>query len=169
MSKQYNVFKKTYTIGDYSFTLAVNREIAVKYFRKYPKYYDCFLKINQINEKYVVGETLKAEDIIEIRYLSGIADEASENIVREAFPELLAYAYENGENMTITNFYDYADDVLAFCEENELLYNNTYEDDDGEEQSFQGLFSLIMEFISMGFIDGNGKPTKKPTMKIKVQ
>lgn len=166
---KYNVFKKKYTIGEYEFTLAINRQMAVNYFRKYPDYYDSFIKIDSLQGKYKDGEPLTAQDILEVRYLTEKAEEASEDIVREFFGEMLAYAYENGENNGITDFYDYAEKVLAFCDENELLYNSAIEDENGETQTFKGLFTLIMEFISLGFIDGNGKPIKKPTMKIIVQ
>lgn len=166
---KYNVFKKKYTIGEYEFTLAINREMAVKYFRKFPLYYDCFIKIDEINSRYNESERLTSKDVLDIRYYTEEAEIASESMVKEYLGEMLAYAHENGENNDIADFSDYAKKVLAFCEENELLYNTVYEDDNGETETFKGFYTLVMEFISLGFIDGNGKPTKKPTMKIIVQ
>lgn len=168
MGQRYNVLKKEFNIGDYDFTLAVNREMAVKFFRVNAEYFDSVIKIEGIEDKYRRGETMSAEDVLETAYLTDRGMSAAEEIVRAALPELLAYGAESS-GTPLDNAEEYAEKILAFCEENDILYNVAYEDDEGATATFKGFLTLVMEFISLGFTSGNGKPNKKPTIAIKVK
>lgn len=156
---------KTFEIGDYYFTLGLNRKMAVEYFKKVPQYFENAQKLNNLNNKIAnkkQNEVVSNEDLLEMFSLTMENEEYAKQIVNLAMPEMLAY----GGNDTISDYDKYAKDVFEFCDQHEVLYNEIYNDDNGELKVEKGLYTMIVEFIVMGFTQGVGTPNKKPKLRI---
>lgn len=156
------VLKRSYRIGDFSFTLGITRKLAVEGISKYPKYWELtqnktskeLMKSKNI-EEFLEKNPDKLEELYEIEENSL---EISEHIVRYLLPKLL----EKGETILHEQTYEeYSKDILDFCEENEILYDYF---DNEEEENVLGLISTIMEFINLGFTQGQS--SQKPKIKI---
>ncbi len=155
---------KEFIIGDYKFTIGLNREMAVRFFKSQPEYFNVVREMEKYENLLDKGNELSADDYLNMISLSCDAEKYAKEIVDKALPEMLAYANYLDCNV---NTKAYADDIIKFCNENEILYNEVYEDDNGEKTIVKGFYMLVMEFIAMGFMRGMGAPkNKKPKMTI---
>lgn len=156
---------KTFEIGDYHFTLGLNRKMAVEYFKKVPQYFENMQKLNNLKNKLAKkkdDEIIPNDDLLDMFSLTMECEESAKQIVDLAMPEMLAY----GGNETISDYDKYAKDVFEFCDQHEVLYTEIYNDENGELKADEGLYTMIVEFMLMGFTQGGGTPNKKPKLKI---
>lgn len=165
-------FSKHFSIGELDFSIAVNRAIAVDGFKKYPQYYDAVLQnellTNSIENNGKSLEVTNAKELIQCIETAEQVSVYSKKIVDYLLPTLLKYA-ETPLPQDITTYDDYAHYIISYCNENDILEDyieikvvNGVETD--EENIVKGLYSLVIEFISMGFTQGNTK--KKGKLKI---
>ena len=72
--------------------------------------------------------------------------------------------------MNDCNTKQYAESLINFCDDNDILYNDEAEDENGETVSVKGVYTYIMEFIQLGFTGGKGMPSNnKPKVKIIIE
>lgn len=169
-------FTKTFTIGELNFTIGINRAMAASAFKKYPQYYEAVLKNEElveaikksqqgqeeINEKKIADsiEITSTEQVIEYVHIAEQIKIYSEKIVTYLFAQLLEYG-ETKLTDEFVSYEDYAKYIFVYCQENEVLADYI---DEETETEVKGLISCIMDFISMGFTQGNIK--KKGKVKI---
>lgn len=169
-------FSKHLLIGDLDFTISINRAIALEGFKKFPQYYDAVLKneelIKLIKDQ---SQTKSAEEIAEgfeitnaqqIISYTEIAEELkiySEQIVIYLLPKLLEYA-ETQIPDGINDYKQYAQYIIDYCNENDILYDYIEDNNDEDETEVKGFISIGIDFITMGFTQGNTK--KKSKLKI---
>lgn len=166
ISNQYDKMTKNFKIGEYSFTIGLNREMAVKYFKKQPKYFDCVKKISELSNIPTEFNEYSMEQFLDRIDLMAKMEEYSEEIVRYALPEMLNF----GMNDYTQAYGEFAEKIINYCNENDVLYNEVYEQPNGEKTIVKGFFTLVMEFISMGFTHGKGAPkNKKPKIEIEME
>lgn len=173
---------KHFTIGELDFSISINRAMAVSAFKQYPQYYDAVLKNEQIiellyeekeknktNKEIIenVSNDIKINDtktLISYMELQETMQTYSAKIVKFLLPEMLAYnacKLPNG----VENYDIYANYILEYCEENDILEDYYGENCETQEVEVEtGLYSNIMEFITLGFMQGNTK--KKGKLKI---
>lgn len=177
-------FTKHCVIGEKVFDIAINRSMAIKAHKENPEYWDYMTKSQAVqdilNEKKAIGEIsatdFNTKEAFELLELSDKMEEASANIVRFILPEMLKFAdFELPEGYSC--YKDYADSIIAYCDENGVLYNYIIEVEDideaieADEEEFldiepiiaEGFYTQIMKFINLGFTNG-GK--KKSAVKI---
>lgn len=171
-------FTKNYFIGELEFTISVNRFLATSIFKKYPKYYNTVLKQEEIvkvaknvNSKNVndIANSIKINDVDTlISYLDTVENlqKYSKEIVDNCLYQLLEYA-ETELPSVFSTYEEYAKEIIRYCEENDILYNYYLEDENEETEpkEQQGFYDSVMEFLSMGFTQGNTK--KKSKLQIK--
>ena len=167
-------FTKTFTIGELNFTNGINRAMAVSAFKKYPQYYESILKNEDIKDALRENVKEKNNDIIE-KEIEKQLDKILENndvkkiisfveiqtniekyskiIVDDTLSQLLEYA---GTDLptNFNSYEEYAKYIISYCEENYVLYDYLEEETEITEKGF---YSLVMEFITMGFTQGNTK------------
>lgn len=146
---------KHFKIGDYEFTIGLNREMAVRFLKKQPKYYDC---VKTLNSKAQQGKEsikdLEFDELADQLELMCKMEDYSKEIVDYALPEMLAY----GDDQFVTiSAKAYAEELLAFCKENDILYNMV----DDDNKIIKGFYTIVMEFIQLGFMHGLGAPKNK--------
>lgn len=172
-------FNKQFTIGELNFTISINRAIAYEAFSQYPQYYNAITKHQDLielvkNEKEKnknlqakqlaqnIADTIddnNLQQILELLDTKDSLDMYGEKIVNYCFAKLLEYAEtELPEN--ITNYEEYKNYIFNYCKENEIFYD--YENEENELE--QGLVSLVMDFVLMGFTQGN--TPRKSKLKI---
>ena len=161
-------FNKQFTIGELDFTISVNRAMAYEAMNKYPQYYQAIMKHEEIidlvqnqkskNAKQIadtIASTIDESNIqqaIQLMQTKDTLDIYGEKIVNDCFYKLLEYA-ETELPEGIASYKDYQEYIFNYCKENEVY--NDYQVE--EEEVEQGLISLVMEFILMGFTQGNTK------------
>ena len=164
----YRKLTKHFKIGNYDFTLGINREMAYRFYKHEPKILeyakqasalqDKMSKINSDNE-------LSTEDYFALATLAYEIEKCTKTIVDFALPEMLEYG-----GMNDCNTKQYAESLINFCDDNDILYNDEAEDENGETVSVKGVYTYIMEFIQLGFTGGKGMPSNnKPKVKIIIE
>lgn len=172
-------FNKQFTIGELDFTISINRAIAYEAFAKYPQYYNAIIKhqelINLVTKEKEKNKNISAkqmaqniastidnnsfEEIVAMLETKETLDLYGEKIVDYCFAKLLEYSEtELPEN--INTYEEYKTYIFDYCKENEVFYDYETEEDEAE----QGLVSLVMEFVLMGFTQGNTQ--RKSKLKI---
>lgn len=166
---EYEKFTKDFEIGEYKFTLGINRKIAKDLILKSPSFTVKQLEIEEYQSKHqsADGKPTK-EDIIFYALKKEETEEAANNIAAIALGKLLSYGHE-GKNKP--NFFEVDYEVTAlklidYCKDNNV-WNDYYDQENGEH--IYGIAMLVALFISEGFTKGERTPTKKPTMTIKIQ
>lgn len=146
---------KHFKIGNYEFTIGLNREMAVRFLKKQPKYYDCVKSLNEkVQKSDEAINDLNFNEIASQFELMCKMEDYSKEIVDYALPEMLAYA---DEQFVSTSSKEYAEELLAFCNENDILYNEV----DNDTKLIKGFYTIVMEFIALGFTHGWGAPKNK--------
>lgn len=147
---------KHFKIGDYEFTIGLNREMAVRFLKKQPKYFDCVKSLNSKAHQSEEGsiKNLEFEEFADQIELMFKMEDYSKEIVDFALPEMLAYA---DEQFVAISPKEYAEELLAFCKENDILYNCV----DDDNKIIKGFYTIVLEFISLGFTHGWGAPKNK--------
>ena len=165
----FKVLRKSYKIGDFSFTLGITRRIAIDGFSKYPEYFKLIqskLAKEITNSEFDYEKCFEEhpEKITEILDLQEKSSRFSSQIVKYLLPTLLEKGGTilNGE----VSYENYASQLITFCDENGILEDYFEEDLESEEGSIlvQGFYSTIMSFINLGFTQGSSP--SKPKIKI---
>lgn len=172
---------KRYVIGDFCFTVGINRLLALDGLQKTPRYWeivqsDVAQQINSLDFNYF--EFMKEnthEKLTEFLKMQEETLQASEEIVRYLLPEMLRLG--KTDITGYKDYKDYANKLLDFCEKNEILYD--WQEDLDEEldeineknieeyiasKYKKGLINKLMELIQLGFTQGSSP--SKPKIKI---
>lgn len=161
----YRKLTKHFKIGNYDFTLGINREMAYRFYKHEPKILEYAKYANELQEKIEkanANDELPINDYLSLANLACAMEQCSKELVDFALPEMLAYG-----GMYDCNTKQYAESLIKFCDDNDILYNDEVEDENGETVSVKGVYTYIMEFIQLGFTGGKGMPSNnKPKVKI---
>lgn len=156
---------KHFKIGDYDFTLGINREMAVRFFKVQPKILEHMNNLSELEKKLEKDNSdNKLEGAAYIDFINSYCqiEQSTKKIVDYALPEMLEYGGMNEKSSK-----EYAKSLIKFCEENEILYNEEGEDENGAPVIIKGVYTYILEFIQLGFSGGKGMPNNKmPKVKI---
>lgn len=176
------ILKKSYVIGDFNFTVGINRATALDGLQHTPRYFeiiqsDLAQQVNSPDFNYF--EFLKDEPEKKLTEFLKMQEETlacSEQIVRYLLPEMLRLGKTD-----ITGYKDYnqyANKLLKYCEDNDILYDwqEDYDEDLDENIStdeaieyatskyHKGLINKLMEIVQLGFTQGSSP--SKPKIKI---
>lgn len=161
-NNNYERLTKHFVVGEYDFTIALNRKMAVGFMKVQPKFFDGIQRLSK-SEKELANR--KPEDVTfeelasRLDLMSELEDYAAE-IVDYALPKMLEF----GELGVDVDYNDYAAKIIEFCKENEILYSEIYEE---SGELVKGFYMLVMDFITMGFMYGRGMPKNKmPKIRI---
>ncbi len=161
----YRKLTKHFKIGNYDFTLGINREMAVRFYQHTPEILEYAQYANELQEKIEkanANDELATNDYFSLANLVCAIEKCSKKIVDFALPEMLEYG-----GMFDCNTKQYAESLINFCDENDILYNDETVDENGETVTIKGVYTYIMEFIQLGFTGGKGMPSNnKPKVKI---
>ena len=168
-------FVKHCEIGELKFDIAINRSMAIKGFEKYPNYWKClnesevlkdFISNNSNSDDIEISQ-ISLDKTIQLFELHDIMDENQENIVNYLLPQMLEFAETNIPD-ELGCYGNYANYILEYCEENNVLRNyiveNVNENNEIVAYETQGFYTKVMEFITKGFTLGGEK--KKSAVKI---
>lgn len=176
------LLKKSYVIGDFNFTVGINRLVALDGLQKTPRYWeiiqsDIAQEVNSPDFNYF--EFIKEDTHERLTEFLKMQEEVlvcSEQIVRYLLPEMLRLG-----NTDISGYKDYnhyAKKLLKYCEDNDVLYDwqEDYEEDLEEQiemdnileyatsKYHKGLINQLMEIVQLGFTQGSSP--SKPKIKI---
>lgn len=162
-----NFLTQSYLIGDFSFTLGITRVMAVEGFEQNSKYWDLlenpeYKELSTNYEKYFLEMANNKEKILKFyKFKEQIVEEAIP-IVEYLLPLMLQKGQTNiGE---YKSYEEYSQALLKFCFDNEILFDNHYEDENSEDIFEDGFYTVIMTFINKGFTYGSSQ--SKPKVKI---
>lgn len=182
-----NKFKKKVTIGDYQFNIAINRKMAAEAFAKFPKYWEAITKSSLFEQTMQSMKNTDSEKVNEEEITDNIAKEILDNIdsagtqqladyiileseiqergfevIDYLLPQMIKYA-EEYDVKTNEEYREYADNVLQFCYDNNILFNYF----DEEENPHKGVVTAFMDFVTKGFTVGGKK--KKSAVKVVIE
>lgn len=182
-----NKFKKKVTIGDYQFDIAINRKMSAEAFGKFPKYWEAVTRSSLFEQTMQSMKNTDVEKVDEEKITKNITDEILDNIenadtqqladyiileadIQESgfeiidylLPQMMKYADEYNAK-TDQEYREYADNVLQFCYDNNILFNYF----DEEENPHKGVVTALMEFVTKGFTVGGKK--KKSAVKVVIE
>jgi len=128
--------KKRITVGDYSFEIGTNRDIAVKAMEEYPDF-----AVYVFSQQ---GAEVSFEDALKNKQLSKYLDilKQEKDIILYAFP--LMYEEANGKKL------DFKKEFYAFLEDNNAM---------------DVFVSKVFEFLMLGFTQKENKPKVKLELK----
>ena len=176
------ILKKSYVIGNFSFTVGINRITALDGLQHTPKYFeiiqsDLAQTVNSPNFDYF--EFIKENPEQKLTEFLKMQEETlicSEEIVRYLLPKMLELGKTNIDGYKSYN--DYANKLLQYCEDNDILYDwqEDYEEELDDNIStdealdyvtsnyHKGLINKLMEVVQLGFTQGSSP--SKPKIKI---
>ncbi len=154
-------FIKRCEIGEKKFVLGINRAIALKGFKEYPEYWEYMTKAETFSSiKGKEMEDLSIDEWANVFEARDLAKEYAPLIVDFIFADMLEYG-ESKLPENISNYKEYAKDILEYCNEVGVLY--AYENEEGNSQ--KGVYDILIEFITQGFTSG-GEKKKKSAVKV---
>lgn len=128
--------KKRITVGDYSFEIGTNRDIAVRAMEEYPDF--ALYVFSQQGAELVFEDALKNKQLS--KYFEILKQE--KDIILYAFP--LMYEEANGKKL------DFEKEFYAFLEDNNAM---------------DVFVSKVFEFLMLGFTQKENKPKVKLELK----
>lgn len=165
----YEKYTKEFEIGEYKFTLGINRAIAKDIIKESPNYTANLLEIEAYSEEHQAqdGKITNADCVFYLLKKKDIQDSACE-MAQVGLSKLLAYGHDGQEK---PNFFEIDYKVTALKLIDYLKDNGVWEDynDTDNGENIQGMAIMIAQFIVEGFTKGEGQPMKKPTLAIKVK
>lgn len=163
----YEKYTKEFEIGEYKFTLGINRAIAKEVIKQSPEFTALLLEIEEYNaEHQVTNENLTKTDYVYYVLKNEELNTAASEMATVGLSKLLEYGHEGKAQPSFFEI-DYkvtALKLIDFLKENGVWYD--YSD---EEETVSGMAKIISKFITEGFTKGKGLPMKKPTLAIKMK
>lgn len=165
MEQNVDKLSKSFSFAEFEFKVAINRAISFETLKKFPKFLEAIINNNTAmqfaaNKK----QKISAQAAIDYYELELLYEEYTPKIVKDAFAHMLEHA-----NSCLPKNYDdyeeYANAVLKAAEKYEILYDYLAENEKGEEVSCAGLYTELMELVSLGFTQGRPQKKGKVIMK----
>ena len=180
----YKTLTRSYTVGEFSFTLGLNRLLALEGFKIVPEYWDLSHSevAKEMSDKefsYVEAVKKDPKRIVLYQEHTEKIKICNSKIVEYLLPKMLE---KGGTDIKGYNSYEeYAKEFLIYCADNGILDDWLEEIDESEipeianeeevidfvKTKYQkGMYSRFMEFINLGFSQGSSP--SKPKIKITV-